>query len=663
MAEKIDRNGSIVTAFGDVIVYDDTTILMADRVIYDMDHALLKLLGHVEMMKGVQYGALSDKVVIDLHHLHDTFEHPFLIDFSSELWLLGDKAQRDDDVITLKDALVSSCDVGCPDWYMQFTSLKYNRATEWMDLWNPVLYMHDTPILYIPYIGFSTNRERRTGLLRPYVGISSRDGLFYNQPLFIAPDPQWDLEITPQIRFNRGEGVFATLRFVDTPHSSGSLRTGYFYSKHSYVEAYNLKNSSHFGAQVNYQSRQLFTDEESQNHDGLYVDMTYLNDPDYLNLQARSTAGLLYSSQVQSRINYYFNTPENYVGIYGKYFIDTSLASNKETMQSIPVIQLHQYQDRLFNWNALHYAADYRISNFFTGSGKQIQLQELNVPMIFYASFFDNYLKLSISENFYYSYIGYQNLNTDVPSNYYTMVRNYHKIDLYSDLARKFDNLFHMMQMRATYNKPSFSSERGYIDPSVSVLRSPSENMTLSLVNYLYNQKGEEFIYYRLSQPILYENSDHRYGDLEQEFRYKFWSYYELYTDLFFSYYQGRVSSATSYVKYAHPLYDIMLTHFYKILQEERTSDFYSIKGTYKSESGNNWYGEVAYDNLDERIRRWGVGLHLFRHCWDLNLGVKDERKPILTSAGAKSVDNLVFYFQINLVPLGGFEQKYEQEF
>jgi len=375
MAENIDRNGSMITASGDVIVYDDTTILMANRVIYDMEYARLKLFGHVEMIKGLQYGALSDKVVIDLHRLHDTFEHPFLIDFSSELWLFGDKAQRDNDVITLKDALVSSCDVGCPDWYMQFTSLKYNRTTEWMDLWNPVLYMYNIPILYAPYIGFSTNRERRTGLLRPYVGISSRDGFFYNQPLFIAPDPQWDLEIIPQIRFNRGEGVFATLRFVDTPHSSGLLRTGYFYSKHSYVEAYNLKNGSHFGAQVNYQSRQLFTDEESQNHDGLYMDVTYLNDPDYLNLQARSTAGLLYSSQVQSRINYYFNTPENYVGIYGKYFIDTSLASNKETMQSIPVVQLHHYQNRLFHWNALHYAADYRVSNFCTGSGKQIQLQ------------------------------------------------------------------------------------------------------------------------------------------------------------------------------------------------------------------------------------------------------------------------------------------------
>jgi len=230
-------------------------------------------------------------------------------------------------------------------------------------------------------------------------------------------------------------------------------------------------------------------------------------------------------------------------------------------------------------------------------------------------------------------------------------------------LARKFSERFHTLQFRLTYNRPSFSNEKGYIDPSISVLRSPNENMALSAINYLYDSNGKEFLYYRVSQPVLYEKSDHKYGDIEHEIRVKFLENYQLYSDIFYSYYMKSLSGATSHIKYTQPSYDIMLTHFFRIVQNERRSDFFTVSGEYRSESGNNWRAKIFYDNLDQKIRRWEAGVHFFRHCWDLNLGIKDEKRPILTSAGAQSIDNLVLYFQINLVPLGGFEQRFEQEF
>jgi len=663
LAASVDRNGSVLRASGDVVVYYGTSILQADRARYDSNGSILELFGRVEVMEGFEFASLSDYVRLDLKSEKSNFSDIFMADLQSSLWMRGTEADRQKERVTLAKAFVSSCDVVCPDWHLEFSSLDYNTTTKWINLWNPVLYMKETPLLYFPYLGFSTDRERRSGLLRPLFGISSRDGFFYTQPIYFAPDPQWDLEIDPQVRAARGEGVYATFRFVDTPHSRGKITTGYFMDKQSFVEEYNLRNSSHYGVQANYESPRLFVSPKSGNHDGLYVDITYLKDPDYKNLQAFSTSELANSSQVQSRINYYFNTPDHYVGVYGKYFIDTALASNKDTVQSIPVIQLHSYQNKLMGWDALHYSADYRISSFFTAAGKHMQLQELNAPLIFYTDFFDGYLNLSVSENLYYSYIGYQNLPADTPGGYYTFFRNYHKIDLYTDLARRLGERFHTLQVRLTYNRPSFSNEKGYIDPSISVLRSPNENMVLSAINYLYDESGREFLYYRLSQPVLYEKSDHKYGDIEHEFRIKFLKNYELYSDLFYSYYLGSLSSATSHIKYGKPGYDIMLTHFYKVVKGERSSDFFSVSGSFQSESGNDWFAKISYDNLDRKIRRWETGVHFFRHCWDLNLGIKDEKRPILTSAGAQSIDNLVFYFQINLVPLGGFEQRFEQEF
>ena len=663
LASSVERNGSVITATGSVVVYYDDKILQAERARFDTNGSILELFDRVEMMEGVRLGSLSDYVRLDLKNDKDSFSDIFMIDLQNTLWMRGERGEKIHDRVKLAKAFVSSCDAACPDWHLEFTSLDFNTSSKWINIWNPVLYMKDTPLLYFPYLGFSTDKERRSGFLRPYFGVSSRDGFFYTQPIYFAPDPQWDLEIDPQIRAARGEGIYATLRFVDTPHSRGKITTGYFKDKKSFVEEYNLRNRSHYGVQANYESPRVFAAPGSGNHDGLYADITYLKDPDYKNLQAFTTAELVNSSQVQSRINYYFNTPDYFTGVYAKYFIDTSLASNKDTVQSIPVIQLHRYQNKLLGLDALHYSADYRVSSFFTAAGKHMQLQEINAPLIFYTDFLDGYLNLSVSENLYYSYIGYQNLPSSTPGSYYTFFRNYHKIDIYTDLARKFSERFHTLQLRLTYNRPSFSNEKGYIDPSISVLRSPNENMALSAINYLYDSNGKEFLYYRISQSILYEKSDHKYGDIEHEFRINFLENYQFYSDIFYSYYMKSLSGATSHIKYRQPAYDIMLTHFFKIVQNERRSDFFTVSGAYRSESGNNWTAKISYDNLDQKIRRWEAGVHFFRHCWDLNLGIKDEKRPILTSAGAQSIDNLVLYFQINLVPLGGFEQRFEQEF
>ena len=663
LASSVERNGSVITATGSVVVYYDDKILQAERARFDTNGSILELFDRVEMMEGVRLGSLSDYVRLDLKNDKDSFSDIFMIDLQNTLWMRGERGEKIHDRVKLAKAFVSSCDAACPDWHLEFTSLDFNTSSKWINIWNPVLYMKDTPLLYFPYLGFSTDKERRSGFLRPYFGVSSRDGFFYTQPIYFAPDPQWDLEIDPQIRAARGEGIYATLRFVDTPHSRGKITTGYFKDKKSFVEEYNLRNRSHYGVQANYESPRVFAAPGSGNHDGLYADITYLKDPDYKNLQAFTTAELVNSSQVQSRINYYFNTPDYFTGVYAKYFIDTSLASNKDTVQSIPVIQLHRYQNKLLGLDALHYSADYRVSSFFTAAGKHMQLQEINAPLIFYTDFLDGYLNLSVSENLYYSYIGYQNLPSSTPGSYYTFFRNYHKIDIYTDLAKKFSERFHTLQLRLTYNRPSFSNEKGYIDPSISVLRSPNENMALSAINYLYDSNGKEFLYYRVSQPILYEKSDHKYGDIEHELRVNFLENYQFYSDIFYSYYMKSLSGATSHIKYRQPAYDIMLTHFFKIVQNERRSDFFTVSGAYRSESGNNWTAKISYDNLDQKIRRWEAGVHFFRHCWDLNLGIKDEKRPILTSAGAQSIDNLVLYFQINLVPLGGFEQRFEQEF
>jgi LPS-assembly protein len=683
LAEKVTREGVKVKAEGDVIVYYKDMVLQADRAVYDTNRSVIELYGDVTLMKGLEYAMLSDYIYLDLKNEHDIFKDYFLTGFQTQLWARGEEAEKTKDELTLDKAFLSSCDAACPDWHIEFSSAEYNTTSKWLDVWNPRFYVKDTPLFYLPYIGTTLIRERKSGLLRPSFGISDRDGFTYEQSLYIAVDPQWDLELTPQYRTQRGAGGYATFRFVDTPWSHGYVKAGYFRSNQSYVEEYDLKNNSHYGAELHYENRALFFKPGSDYDDGLYVDVTYLNDPDYINLQATSSAELAGSPQVQSRINYFVNTSDNYAGIYGKYFIDTQLGAEdrKNTFQNIPTLQLHHYQTSLLGLNFLQYSADYRYNHYFTESGRHIHFQEMNLPLTLYWSLFDDYMKFSVSENLYYSYSSFNNMDEvlreqNVQNSYYSLFRNYHTIDVYTDLARSYGEDFHTMQLRVSYNKPSFSSEKGDTVDYIQVLRSPRENLIMSAINYLYDGSGREYLYYRIAQPVLFEPVEeveekfNRYGDLEQEVRYRFWEHYELYTDIFWSYYLHNVSAATSYIKVNYPEFDIMLNHFYKQRLDPatdyrelvKTSDFYSLSATWRSEAGHDYYGSVSYDNLENMVNRWGVGAHFFRNCWDLDIGIRDEIVPILTSAETPdNIHNVTFYFTINLVPFGAYTHTIQQ--
>lgn len=103
-------------------------------------------------------------------------------------------------------------------------------------------YMLKIPQFFIYLIfGFSADTHRQSGLLIPKIVLKSSEGLYYEQPIYIATQENWDLELDPQIRTNRGFGLYSTLRFLDSPYSTGELNFGAFRENSSYFHDENLK--------------------------------------------------------------------------------------------------------------------------------------------------------------------------------------------------------------------------------------------------------------------------------------------------------------------------------------------------------------------------------------------------------------------------------------
>ena len=289
LANNVSKEGTLIHAKGNVVLYSPKYLITADEAYYDQANGDLALFGNVTMLEGVSYATRSGHTKLNLNTDKGVSDPLFFFDESSNVWIKCENAVLNPDTYITQKSIVSSCNTQDPDWKIAFTSGEFDKENKWLHLYNPVFYASDIPVFYLPYFSFTTDNTRRTGLLKPEFGMGSSEGFLYLQPIYFAPDVNWDLEVRPQIRTDRGEGLHGTYRFVDSPYSNGSITTGYFKEHTDYAKDENLKNDSHYGLKMTYDRSQLLSSKYENIEDGLWLDINYLNDIDYYNTMRNDT--------------------------------------------------------------------------------------------------------------------------------------------------------------------------------------------------------------------------------------------------------------------------------------------------------------------------------------------------------------------------------------
>ncbi|WP_243412284.1 LPS assembly protein LptD [Cognatiluteimonas telluris] len=79
---------------------------------------------------------------------------------------------------------------------------------------NAVLHVGSVPVLYVPWFPFPIDNRRRTGLLSPTIGMSSRNGFDYKQPYYLNLAPNYDLTLYPRLMTDRGVQLGAEFRYL-----------------------------------------------------------------------------------------------------------------------------------------------------------------------------------------------------------------------------------------------------------------------------------------------------------------------------------------------------------------------------------------------------------------------------------------------------------------
>ena len=656
-AKHLESTKTTVHATDGVVVYYQDSVIKAESASYNKETKILILDGKVEMIGYRGTKEHTNHMEIHTDSKEVSFEELFFVS-QNDIWLFSDKAHRNDNNYTLGESVLSSCDINDPLWKMVFSHSFYDSDEKYMKIYDAKVYFWDIPIFYFPYLAFSTNNQRSSGLLFPLFGYTGEEGFVYEQPVFWAISDSMDMEFNPQIRTNRSMGIYSTFRFVDSSHSAGKLRVGYFRDSTSYQKRKNTKDLNHYGLEFLYDSSTVFKAFLPRGFtDGLYINTTFLTDIDYLNLQKTRLQHFGLTPLQESKLNYFLYDNDYYMGVNAKYFIDTRKEHNDDTLQILPSIQLHKYLDH-FLWDNLTYSADLHLNHFYREKGTTLRQAELKVPLEFSTSFFDDFLNISLGEELYYSKFFFG--NGSYAHSVFRYYSNIHKVKLFTDLTKKYKHFTHVMQPSIEYTKPGNENEQpvtfnslGSEQKKLFAVGLPEEQYRIGFNQYFYDNKTNLKFFQRLYQ-TYYPKRKYEWADLGNEMQYN-WKNWRFYNNLLYSYEFGKLRESSSLVSLYKSDYFFTLGHTYKEKLPDDSSSFVPANDIlfnfgYTLNQRVTIKGGVTYSLEKAASTQWRIGGKYQQDCWSMDVAVRQDITP--RPIGATKVNS--FYIQLNFIPFGG---------
>jgi LPS-assembly protein len=142
-------------------------------------------------------------------------------------------------------ATYTTCKVGEDDWSLRVSELALDRAGNIGTGYNGLVEFKGVPILYMPYMTFPLNNERKSGFLAPSFGSSSTSGLELAVPYYLNLAPNQDATITPKLFTRRGLQVSGEYRYLGKTYF-GQFDTEYMEHDRVFGSSRTLLSLRHF---------------------------------------------------------------------------------------------------------------------------------------------------------------------------------------------------------------------------------------------------------------------------------------------------------------------------------------------------------------------------------------------------------------------------------
>lgn len=677
-ADNIESEGYKITiATGNAVIINKDVYIVSDYIKYNADTREAELKGNTKIYRNSSLFVQTNKANIKFDNKYYLIEPFYIQDSASGMWISASSAENVNNEYMLKNVVVSGCNIESPIWRIEGTSGYYNQDTSFASLWNPAIYIKDTPIMYFPYLFFSTNNKRTSGLLYPEFSNSSIEGFTYMQPIFLAIHNFWDMTFVPQIRLKRGFGINTQARIVDFYGKLFELNAGVFYNYNSYVKKYNINSQYVFGFDFNHQRVNLLDRYLYLDGDGLYLNFRYMNDLDYIRLQSTKNTDIENKIQT-SRANYFAFKDEHFFGLSFKYFLDLSQVNNDNTFHTLPQFQYHKYLEQTPIKNIM-YAIDIKSKNIMRQKGFGYVDNSLVLPFFFQTAILSGYLVFGAGVDVNAGVITLNRLRSiksgSVANESSTYFSTNYSISLNSDIAKQYDSIFHTMSFEANFTGPFYryySDDNNVFTPelsqiqeikdgfsSINILSKTKEQIKLKFSQYFFGLNSIEFLYHRMYQDINLYDYKEPLGNLGNELGISPISNINIVSTLYYSYYRKKIDEASiSLLTYIGDFRGD-LTYFFKkkfdfsntIKYTDNTANFLRLRLNYDF-GYFNLYGNIGYDFENKYLRDWDLVISKDIRCFGIGLRFANEILPILTNTGSKTIRNSFVSLELRFVPI-----------
>lgn len=687
-ASTLDANETFVKAKGSVIVIRGEDYISADRALYNKKTKDIELFGNILVLNGTSYQALGNYAKLNSEKKSNTLSPFYFLEKKEKLWISADEGSKCVNDIDIESGVLSGCNPLKPLWKIEFSSSDYDLESKWINLYNARLYIDNIPIFYTPYFGYSLDTTRRSGLLMPGFGISSDEGIFYQQPIYIAPYDSWDLEIRPQLRTSRGQGIYGDFRFADTAYSRGVISAGYFREFDKYYNEHSIKNSKHYGGGIKYENTNFlksYFNVDSSMQSGIYIDASWMNDVEYLNLGKNDITQNSTSSQINSRASIFLNAEEHYVGLYAKYFLDLQALNNDKTQQNLPILQYHKYIKSFLDDHLL-FNFDATTTNYTKVKGKKATDATFNIPIGLQTGLFDNYLDLSytaITSASVIKFNGGDFKNQEgTPSYDYAEyedgsdIRLDHIVSAGTSLSKSYTDFIHTINLDASFTKKGSYSNSGYyqnIETNCTLnqnsdvcqfynLSNRQNSLDLKFSHYFFDKNGKQFIYHKIAQQIIYDNEfKSSVQDIENELDLIVYKYITYYNDTYFNFTRAVLTKSINNLRYKDKTYNVGLSYIYENklsftnaqTQSEIFTRYITADASYRYDKHYKYYSRIAFDIETSTRKSMEVGFLYSKRCWDFGMKYAENNRPTVNaSSESDSIFDRYIYFTVALKPI-----------
>ena len=218
----VGKSGVDQIAQGEVSLQKEDSILLADWIDYNQvsnhvsggDHVILTK--QYNTIKGAwidYYIDLNKGTILDA----EVYNEKDTINIKGDVVTLLNKKQ-----LQVKNGFMTSCDMNNPSWHFTSDLTNFDYQDGQGRARNANFYIHNTPVLSIPYFQFPLG-ERRSGFLTPefgvinnqFVGGQYNSGIFAGVPYYWNMGPNYDMTIEPKFYSTDGLMISDQFRYVN----------------------------------------------------------------------------------------------------------------------------------------------------------------------------------------------------------------------------------------------------------------------------------------------------------------------------------------------------------------------------------------------------------------------------------------------------------------